>query len=102
MNGEALLGPLPKPWAPKREFDPVNQLWEQRFYDTEQREAVDAKNDPRLEPVPDQWECLENDAPFLFQKWKNKETGEIINSDPRLLPQALIERGVKLQTFALS
>ncbi|CZR58567.1 uncharacterized protein PAC_08459 [Phialocephala subalpina] len=102
MNGEALLGPLPKPWAPKREFNPTNQLWEQRFFDTEKREAVDAKNDPRLEPVPDQWECLENDAPFLLQKWKNKETGEIINSDPRLLPQALIERGVKLQTFALS
>jgi hypothetical protein len=101
MTGEALLGPLPKPWIAKREFGPF-LVWQPRFYNSDTLEAVGLEGDPRLGPVSDDWENLENDDPHRIQKWKNKTTGETINSDPRLLPQALIERGVKLQTFALT
>jgi hypothetical protein len=101
MNGEALLGPLLKPWIAKRDPGTFG-TWQPRFYNSATLEAVGLEGDPRLGPVSDDWENLENDDPHRFQRWKSKVTGEIINSDPRLLPQALIERGVKLQTFALT
>jgi hypothetical protein len=101
MDGEALVGPLPKPWIAKREVGPFG-TWQPRFYNSDTLKAVGLEADPRLGPVSDDWENLENDDPHRIQKWKNKGTGETINSDPRLLPQALIKRGVKLQTFALT
>ncbi|KAE9368055.1 HET-domain-containing protein [Stipitochalara longipes BDJ] len=101
MYGEALLGPLPKPWVPKKETG-LDGKWQPRFYNTETKKVVDLKSDPRLGPVPRDWEQLERDEPQRIQKWKNAATGEIINSDPRLLPHALKERGVNLQTFAIS
>jgi hypothetical protein len=39
--------------------------------------------------------------PILFTRFKNSETGELINWDPRLLPTALEARGVKLRKFEL-
>jgi hypothetical protein len=101
MNGEALLGPLPKPWIVKRELGSFG-TWKPRFYNSDTRKVVGLEGDPRLGPVSDDWENLENEDPHRIQKWKNRATGETINSDPRLLPQALIKRGAKLQTFALT
>ena len=101
MNCEALLGPLPKPWIAKRDLGSFGEF-QSRFYNSDTLEVVGLEADPRLGPVSDDWENLENDDPHRIQKWKNKATGETINSDPRLLPQALIERGVKLQTFTLT
>lgn len=101
MHGEALLGPVPKPWTPRRRMN-----WrgghEACFKHTVTEEIVGMTEDPRLYVVSEEWERLDNDDPHRIQKWKNKETGEIINSDPRLLPNALIERGVRLQTFTLT
>jgi hypothetical protein len=39
---------------------------------------------------------------FFVQNYQHKVTGEVINSDPRLLPEALGVRGVKVQTFTIT
>jgi hypothetical protein len=61
--------------------------------------------DPRLEALPSEWEEVdkEDEARLRFhvQHHRNKVTGEIINSDPRLLPEALGVRGVQLDTFVM-
>jgi hypothetical protein len=38
---------------------------------------------------------------MFCQKFRNKVTGEEINSDPRLLPEELVARGIRLQTIKL-
>ncbi|KAF8863011.1 hypothetical protein BDZ45DRAFT_738690 [Acephala macrosclerotiorum] len=100
MHGEALLGPVPKPWVAKRRMN-----WrgghEACSEHTMSEEVVDMTEDPHLYSGSDDWERLENDDPHRIQKWKNHETGEVVNSDPRLSPDALIERGVKLEMFTL-
>ena len=101
MYGEALLGPLPEPWDAKRKPEPAG-ISQPVFYNRDTKDAYNLRGDPRLGPIPDDWEQLENDDPHRLQKWKNVATGEVINSDPRLLPSALRERGVKLQTFLLT
>lgn len=62
--------------------------------------------DPRLESLEgSNWERVDHeptlDDPEVFDYFRNKETGEVINSDPRLLPEALKARGVYLTTFCL-
>jgi hypothetical protein len=104
MNGEALLGPLPAPWAPLRTTD-SRGLYQVGLFNTETKIKVSIEDDPRLGAMPPEWERLEvvpsPDDPFYVQRCRNKVTGEEINSDPRLLPQELERRGVKLQTFRL-
>ena len=64
------------------------------------------REDPRLEPHPD-WERveqtmpLEQDDPEVCDFFRNKRTGEVMDSDPRISPEALEARGVKLRTFAI-
>jgi hypothetical protein len=71
----------------------------------ETKEKVSIEDDPRLGEMPAEWERLEvipsPDDPYYVQRCRNKITGEEINSDPRLLPEELEKRGVKLQTFRL-
>ncbi|KUJ13698.1 HET-domain-containing protein [Mollisia scopiformis] len=101
MNGEALLGPVSRPWRSKRRMN-WRGVWEACFEHEKTEQLLDVAEDPRLYSVPDEWERLENDDPHHIQKWKNTQTGEIINSDPRLLPDALVERGVMLQMFIIT
>jgi hypothetical protein len=65
--------------------------------------------DPRLEPHPE-WERIDledlgrdltGDDPEFCDFFRNKSTGELINYDPRLLPEALKARGVQLRNFTL-
>jgi hypothetical protein len=64
-----------------------------------------ADEDPRLGPISPDWERAPaertSDDPSMFTRFKNKVSGEMINSDPRLFPEALEARGVKLETFTL-
>ncbi|KAK1242546.1 hypothetical protein MKX08_005358 [Trichoderma sp. CBMAI-0020] len=107
-DGQTLLGSLNHPWRVQI-FDHPDQDFriEHRYYNQETREL--AVSDPRLEDHPD-WErvSLEDlgrpligDDPIILEFFKNKMTGEIINSDPRLLPEALEARGVDLQWFTI-
>jgi hypothetical protein len=62
-------------------------------------------HDPWLGPLPPEWECFPrertNNDPKIYEGFRNKVTGEVMNSDPRKLPEALEARGVKLETFHL-
>jgi hypothetical protein len=103
MEGQGLLGSIPSPW--RYTID---------VHDDQHRQAVSFLNcetngislhDPRLDMLPQEWDEVEeeDDARLVFhtQHYKNKITGEIINSDPRMLPEALEARGVYLETIAL-
>jgi hypothetical protein len=61
--------------------------------------------DPRLDVLPPEWERMayerSPDDPALFEVFKNNVTGETVNSDPRLSPEALRVREVKLEKFQL-
>ncbi|PNP38003.1 hypothetical protein TGAMA5MH_10102 [Trichoderma gamsii] len=107
-DGQALLGRLKSPWRVQI-FDHPEQDFriEHRYYNRETRELT--VSDPRLEDHPE-WErvSLEDlgrpligDDPIILKLFKNKITGGIMNSDPRLLPEALEARGVDLQWFTI-
>lgn len=75
-----------------------------RFYNSETKITQD--EDPRLGPLPEEWAAMgrkerTSEDPRIFAYFKNKQTGEIVNSDPRMEPEALRNKGVKLKTFAL-
>lgn len=67
--------------------------------------GVVIEEDPRLDPLPPEWERVQADRtpddPVACALFKNKVTGEVMNSDPRLLLEALAQRGVDLKTFQL-
>lgn len=42
---------------------------------------------------------MDGDDPTNYDFFRNKETGELINYDPRLEPEKLEKRGVKLEWF---
>jgi len=42
-----------------------------------------------------------SDPPSDYNFFRNKDTGELINYDPRLEPENLEKRGVKLERFSL-
>ena len=105
MDGEGLLGPLPEDWQIKSDFTPTGHL-ELRYVNKSLNTF--STEDPRitaLGDVPKEWEKIEaewiQDDPANCRKYRNRSTGKVINSDPRLLPDALRARGVQLETFRL-
>jgi hypothetical protein len=102
MDGEALLGPLPEGYkvilGPHR-----NAQWRQLFVNSTTQ--TETEEDPRLEPLPAEWKrALIGDRFWPTKKvdgFRNKVTGQIMDSDPRMLPDALRARGVPLETFTL-
>lgn len=97
-----LLGPLPTPWRFQFAFDDSG-LEMCQFLNVDTGEET--FEDPRLPPLPPTWERIDSertsDHPDVFQIFKNTITGAIMNSDPRMLPDALRGRGVPLRTFQL-
>ncbi|KAI0506061.1 HET-domain-containing protein [Xylaria bambusicola] len=104
MDGEALLGVIPDPWEVRRCHNDV-RLLAIYFYNTDS--GMETEYDPRLEsiPIPTDWEPIEFEwtpaDPINCRKFRNKDTGAVINSDPRLFPEALLERGVPIRTITL-
>ncbi|KAF1922013.1 heterokaryon incompatibility protein-domain-containing protein [Ampelomyces quisqualis] len=101
MEGQALLGPLPDSW----DLIIDHRIKKSRFSYYHRQSGGVALKDPRLEDLPSGWQEVdkEDEARLRFhvQHHRNKVTGEFINSDPRLLPEALEARGVQLNTFVL-
>ena len=63
--------------------------------------------DPRLGALPSEWRELPDsdwtpDDPNQAVKFRNVVTGAEINSDPRLLPEALESRGVRIKKLLLA
>ncbi|KAI1380165.1 HET-domain-containing protein [Hypoxylon crocopeplum] len=106
MDAEALLGPLPSPWrvVGKQEED---RYFRVHYNDDDDDTRSPSTEDPRLDgiPIPSKWEPIEwertRDDPHYCRKFRNNETREVINSDPRLFPEALIARGVPIRTITL-
>ncbi|KAH8598663.1 heterokaryon incompatibility protein-domain-containing protein [Bisporella sp. PMI_857] len=103
-DSNAFLGPLPSPWAAHVFNDSTGVFTVLRFYNAETKTTCD--EDPRLGPLPEEWEAVDrgertSEDPRILRCFKNKQTGEIVNSDPRMEPGVLRGRGVKLRIFAL-
>lgn len=105
-DGVPLLGPLPK--HIKVEIDKSSSGYDaiHTYRNIETGEATD--EDPRLQPLSEtEWERLPRraklpDDPIIFQEFKHRSSGEVVNYDPRLPPQALRPRlGTKLRPFNL-
>ncbi|KAI1120026.1 heterokaryon incompatibility protein-domain-containing protein [Nemania abortiva] len=102
MDDEAVLGQLPRPWRVVVRNRDDGYEWP--HYLNEETE-VEVEEDPRLGKLPEDWEPLHRartpNDPRYFAWYRNKLTREEINSDPRLLPDALRKRGVDVQTITL-
>ncbi|KAL6705945.1 hypothetical protein ACN47E_006224 [Coniothyrium glycines] len=106
MDGEALLGPIPHPWKVAVRRTPNltgSSVLDMRFINVETGE--DTRNDPRLEEVPEPWEPIEKQDEMrlgvFVQHYRNRMTAKVTNSDPRLFPDALRQRGIRLETICL-
>jgi hypothetical protein len=96
-----LLGALPRPWKVMADSGPgLRGIF--RFFNPDTGETT--AEDPRLE-LSAKWERIEKeidaDDPEHYDFFKHKETGEVINYDPRLEPEALEAKGVQLTWFSL-
>ncbi|KAF2649712.1 HET-domain-containing protein [Lophiostoma macrostomum CBS 122681] len=101
MDAESLLGPLPKPWISQLQIvDACDVL---HFFNVDTNELL--LEDPRLPPLPSGWEETgrkpTSDDPRYFKEFHNRDTGRVINSDPRMMPDALRARGVVIRAFRL-
>lgn len=102
-DGTALVGQLAKPWIVQALAGRHGIFNDYCFLNTETREVT--RKDPRLGPLPEGWERHEvertSDDPGYFECFKHKTSGEVMNSDPRLKPEALKVQGVDLREYVL-
>jgi hypothetical protein len=78
----------------------VKEAHRLQFYDTSSQAST--FEDPRLPRLPPGWRLVQEiDRKHSLRKFENTDTGEITDMDPRLTTEALMERGVKLETFTL-
>lgn len=101
MDTEILLGKIPSPWHFRVNHRTNN--YEPEFWNHETQSM--SGRDPRLGDLPEDWEVLDRpwtrDDPLLYAPHRNTRTGAIINWDPRMSPEALRARGVKLEEIVL-
>ncbi|KAI1661974.1 HET-domain-containing protein [Daldinia decipiens] len=105
MDGEALFGSIPPPWT--AQIGPGEDNRVRVMYYNEKTGDI-YRDHQRLQEVPvptgweeiTEWEKSQAD-PLYCKRFYNKETGEVINSDPRLFPEAFRERGVPVETITL-
>ena len=102
MDGESVLGPIPHPWKVRMGKN-EGGIYVPRYWDKETDTIT--QDDPRLDSLSPDWERIPRewtrDSPVVAAWHKNKVTRETMNSDPRMLPDALVARGVKLEQFRL-
>ena len=101
MDSEALLGRLPNHYTVQQYVAGVRYLT--RYYNTNTGEAT--VEDPRLGPLDPHWQRVDleitADDPQHVDFFRNIQTGEVINYDPRLSKTALEQRGVQLRNITL-
>jgi len=99
MDGEALLGRLPDGIERVREEVWTNEL---RWTCIDRSTGICNPEDPRLGKLPDGWKIVEHDYDRYQSHYGNDELGITATiDDPRLTPEALMERGVDLRKFVL-
>ncbi|KAH8885373.1 HET-domain-containing protein [Thozetella sp. PMI_491] len=102
-DGEALLGPLPSPWTFRWKSERPDSRQEIPVFQIIESGEV-THDDPRLGDLPPGWEQVQISLESTERNacvFKNVDTGVIIKGDPRLLPEKLVDRGVKIVTFSL-
>lgn len=111
-DATALLGPIPKPWKVQL-FRYRKSMFREvySFFNPDTGEVT--AEDPRLRGDPvwkrvhveDIGRDLTPDDPTICDFFRNEKTGLVMDSDPRLLPDALKEvlqaQGKKLEVFSL-
>ncbi|KAL8866973.1 MAG: hypothetical protein Q9174_005961, partial [Haloplaca sp. 1 TL-2023] len=98
MLGEALKPPLKPPW---KDVLPVTRGWALSYFINAQTDEL-LKDDPRLGPLPTEWEEIQTLNPFLPPfVFRNKENGYVSMNDPRMSAESIQQRGTMLNTFDL-
>jgi hypothetical protein len=99
MNGEAVLGSFPTGWKAQANRNKQGSLVQTFTQEGNQTEPT--YDDPRLGPLPEGWKLTRADT--LHDTTFHDESAQHVHkeNDPRLLPQALMDRGVKIETFLL-
>ena len=100
MDGEALLGTLPSNWQYVRRYFPdLGQNYDVLMETTTGDIQVE---DPRLGPLPVGWHIADHGKKHAYSRFSNEQMGVYGTvEDPRLSPEALKARGVKLQDICL-
>ncbi|KAK8070241.1 HET-domain-containing protein [Apiospora phragmitis] len=97
-----ILGQLPEGWSVQIEKDASGHA--RYSYHDSKTDSI-TKWDPRLGPLPQNWVPSNHSrragTPSQWDCFENTETGEVMDSDPRLLPRALEISGVMLEEFLL-
>ncbi|KAK5652292.1 hypothetical protein OQA88_10640 [Cercophora sp. LCS_1] len=107
MNAEGLLGQPPVGYEVVHVADRVAR-WHTHFRHRQTGRTLGPLEDPRLEPLPDEWTLRElngrddesNEGLPLYE-FVNRNTGEVTRFDPRMTVEALRERGVGVESFTL-
>lgn len=102
-DGASILGPLPSDY--RLRIDKPSSGFESTYSFENLETGVVEEHDPRLGLLSSEWEHRprerHQDDPQCFECFRNKVSGEVINHDHRLSPDALRERGVRLQDIDL-
>lgn len=103
-DAAGLLGPLPVGYRVQLMKD-ASGYAQSSYLNYTSKETETTLDDPRLGPVPYPWERVDVDRPrgasALWACFRNQETEELIDSDPRLLPDALETMGITLESFQI-
>jgi hypothetical protein len=95
-----ILGQLPEPWTVQYRLSESTY----RCYYVNTSTGEKSFCDPRLGPL-EGWEMLggvpESETSILVATFRNCETGEVMNSDPRLSPDGLKNLGADIRSFHL-
>lgn len=107
MDGEAVLGPLDTYHVTSRAGDDDFYVKLPHYKNRDSPEEQLRSSDPRLEQIqlPSEWECISwertRDDPRSCSKFRHRDTGEIIDYDPRMTAEALRGRGVPIRQITL-
>lgn len=100
MDGGALLSSLPDDFQAIERMNPCTGSYHMAFKNM--RTGHIQIEDPRItEPLPAGWELIKHNDEEYMQLFSNEEQYQSTSADPRLNPDALRARGVKLKTFNL-
>jgi hypothetical protein len=101
MEGQAVLGSLSPSW--KLVVEHTYSTYRLLFRNAQ--DGAKTPQDPRLGVLPENWEPIEKEDEarlrYTVQHYRHKITNEIINSDPRLMLEAVRARSIKVETLVV-